>query len=292
MAWLVLWHSLVLWIGLFIPLMGMKLVYVIGAFKWVGLNGLPLIQFMDNDVNRGMVALSLVLICALFSATKMGDHIYRWYQGARLPTQKESEQIKPIIEALNAKAEVGLMLKTVWVVDNALPFALASAREQLLVSKGLLQTEDGELLHACMAHEFSLLMTGAATRESLMRGSRFFSFMLLVIFGYFCRFLNQFQANGFISLIFRMVAVCIGGVFKWIKAGIDYGMTYLKGKEIYEADKYVVDMGYGEPLMAYLSQCQEVDLGGHLMVNKGIPLQKRLLWIEQLLETNEPLRQL
>lgn len=197
----------------------------------------------------------------------LGEVLFRFINGARKPaTNKEKEYLEEIFKEVyrNAKGKNENLSNNIKIhISNSMyPNAFACGRNTIAVTKGAINIFSEDELKGVIAHEFGHLKYGH-TKASIVTfiGNMFFSViiaivqLILQVIDSISTAFAETSRNLAVIVIAGICKVCVIILNLYIFAINIIGQLLLSAnsrRNEFQADKFALDIGYGEELLSSL----------------------------------------
>ena len=248
----------------------------IGAFLFFALNAsVVILLYWSIEPNSLVMIAGVYLLSVALSFTSFGDWVLCLMTGAKRIRRLDMKlKIVPLLEIVYNKAKrktPGLTNKIVLKVHySPEPNAFAIGRRTICVTEGLLHLPD-DVVQGILAHEVAHLAHKHTHVQLLIGGANFImtAFMLLLkLFAAIIAFISIRDAFRREDLYNALPGLIVAGIiWLWTKFCMLF-LMWSSRKQEFEADAYVVELGYGEELAMALDA-----IGGDA---PGEPLLKAL----------------
>lgn len=237
-------------------------------------------------------------ISILIALSPVGEALLRFIEKVRpVYTKEEKEYLLPLFEEVyeNAKEKDTKLSNNIklYIIDNMYVNAFAIGRNTIAVTKGAIETFSQDELKGIMAHEFGHLSNGD-TKALLLStiGNGIFSILIFIlriilfitdlIFS-----LTQIPLMNFFTMIARFlfdIGVIVFSYISQILLSINSRQNELW------ADRFALEIGYGEELISSLYILQKISLPQDLSILDRLRAShpntaKRIQHLENLLDT-------
>lgn len=215
-----------------------------------------------------------ISLCIAFSS--LGEELLRFINGARsLETKKEKAYLLPIFEDVyesvkQANPNVSDKIE-LCIADNMTVNAFALGKHTIAVTQGAVETFTEEELKGILAHEFAHIIHGD-TKANLLNfiGNGIFTVFIMIIriVMYILKISTtpneRYKSSGILHFIVELVRLLFEFlVFAFVFLG-NVVLSTNSRKNEYNADKFALDIGFGEGLIEALYLLQKISLGGKL----------------------------
>lgn len=241
-----------------------------GVLTWLIINSVIVVVILgDGGGIAGYIIGALVYVAVLaLSLSPVGEGILRWQNGCEKITRKEYlTRIMPLFNEVYSKTkaknpEIPDNVQ-VYMVDSDAPNAFATGRKTVCITKGLLRYPDQQI-KAVLAHEFGHLAHKDTDAILLIAVGNLFVTVIFVAFRIMIKIFsvitamatgsvsNSFEGGFVVGFVGKLLDLYLCGImYLWTKFGALLCLHSSRKNENL-ADKYSFDLGYGEPLCAFL----------------------------------------
>lgn len=237
-------------------------------------------MFELEFITAFVIGIILYSISMAIALSPIGEWVLRFQNGCKKITRQDQlNYIMPLFAEVysQAKEKDSTIPDDVklFIANDSTPNAFATGRKTICITEGLLQVPDNQI-KATLAHEFGhlsnkdtdlilVITIGNAIVTILMVIIRLIVAFINLIMGIFGLFLGG--SEGFITTItsvvsgFLMDVFIVGGMWLWTKIGTLFIMKSSREHE-YDADKFALELGYGNELCALLDNIDNTHTTG------------------------------
>jgi len=221
----------------------------------------------------GTIAFFVVCGLAFLFHSPLGQWFLRFSSGARKMIERESQQLNPLIEQVQAAVQIkhGLapLKLQVMVTDDPMPDAFAIGKNTMVVSRALYETATPDELAAVIAHELGHLHHGDSNKLGIALGvstvTLVISFLasMVVTLASFVSKVSPKNEGGIFFHILSFIAMVFSAfflLFVWLGNGIlKLAMLFVGRKQEYRADQFAVHAGFGAGLLSFLEKVKNFE---------------------------------